>query len=233
MGEAKRRKANELGFGRPKRGLVVSPPIEIDGSSLYVRSNKLDRQELRAWLLFFDRLVWPSSRAIHLASGPDEHFLEQCGILTRPEYTVWGDGAQGIAEGQMRAFHDLDLKAPGLWALAQGENSLLIRDKVLEPECGIALNFYNAIPVPNQDVPLQEILEFKRKRFDELERLRAEIDGFVDSVSAADDKETEIKKHSKTIDCACADAIRVCHEWQFPVRLTNFKASFEIRPFVN
>ena len=72
MGEAKRRKQNDLNFGRvPRdainRGLVVSPPIEIQGSNLFVKSSSLDPQELRFALLFWDRLVWPSSRNIYLA----------------------------------------------------------------------------------------------------------------------------------------------------------------------
>ncbi len=70
MGEAKCRKVNDPNFGRvPKsanyRGLVVSPPIEIDGTSLHVKSSNLDPQELRFALLFWDQLVWPSSRAVH------------------------------------------------------------------------------------------------------------------------------------------------------------------------
>lgn len=67
MGEA-----SDPNFG--KRGLVVSAPFEVQGTTLRVRSSNLDPQELRSSVLLWDRLVWPSSRAIHLASGPDESF---------------------------------------------------------------------------------------------------------------------------------------------------------------
>jgi len=133
MGEARHRKEHDPNFGRvPKdannRGLVVSPPIEIDGTKLIAKSSNLDPQELRFALLFWDRLVWPSSRAIHFASGPDEVFLESTGILTRPDYTIYGDAAQEIAKGQIQAFLDLERSEPGVWALAQGENSFLLKD---------------------------------------------------------------------------------------------------------
>src|SRR3989442_5161137 len=102
MGDAKRRKQADPNFGRiPKRpahrGLVISPPLEIEGERLFIKSTSLHPQELRFALLFWDRLVWPSSRAIHIASGPDEQFLESAGVLRRPDYTFNGDAAQGIA----------------------------------------------------------------------------------------------------------------------------------------
>jgi len=235
MGEAKRRAANDPTFGKrkpPSRGLIVSPPLEIKGTNLYVRSSNLDPQELRFSLLLFDQIVWPSSHAIFLASGPDEEFLERAGILTRPNYTFYGDVAQGLARTQIQAFADLDAREPGRWSLAQGENSILLHDKLLDPDAGAFLELSRAIPVPNKDVPLNEVLEFKRRRNDELQRLRAELDGFVAAINLAEDKEAELQRRIATIDAACADALRVSHEWQFPVRLTNFKASVELRPIV-
>jgi len=233
MGEAKRRKAADPNYGCPKRGLVVSPPIEVEGSRLYARLSNLDPQELRFSLLLWDRLVWPSSRAIHFASGPDEEFLERAGVLRRPEYTVWGDAAQGIASGQIQAFLDLENREPGLWALAQGENSLLLKDRLLDEGKGGLIELHRAVPVPNKDVPLNEILEFKVKRNDELQLLRTEIDALFAALNAAPDKQAELANQVAQIDRACAATIKVSKEWQFPVRLTNIKASVELRPFVS
>jgi len=186
VGEAKRRKASDPNFGKqrpPKRGLIVSPPLEIKGTSLYVRSSNLDPQELRFSLLLFDQIVWPSSRAIFFASSPDEEFLEQAGVLTRPNYTFSGDVAQGLAKTQIQAFADLDAREPGRWSLAQGENSFFLHDNLLEPDAGALLELQRAIPIPDKDVPLNEVLEFKRRRNDELQRLRAEIDGFMAAIN--------------------------------------------------
>ena len=232
MGEAKRRKAADPSYGRSKRGLVVSAPITIEGTMLQMRSSNIDPQELRLAVLFWDRLVWPSSRGLYLSSGPDEQFLEQERILSRPEYTVWGEAAQGFAKSHMQAFLDLEAREPGQWSLAQGENSLLIRDRLLESGAGVLLELHRALPVPDKDVPLNEILEFKRRRNGELELLRTELDGFVVAVNQAEDKAADLEKHVAKIDAACADALRVSREWQFPVRLANLKASIEFRPFV-
>ena len=59
MGEAKRRAASDPNFGKakpPKLGLVVSPPIEIQGISLLIKSSNLDPQELRSSILLWDSL---------------------------------------------------------------------------------------------------------------------------------------------------------------------------------
>lgn len=235
MGEANRRKQNDQNFGKiPKesgyRGLVVSPPLEIEGSSLFAKSSNLDPQELRFALLFWDRLVWPSSRAIHFASGPDETFLESAGILTRPEYTVWGDAAQGIARGQVQAYQDLERSEPGVWALAQGENSLLWKDGLADEGKGALIELHQAIPIPKHDVPLAEILEFRQRRRDELLLLRHQLESFVSEIEGSADKPQALQKRIAELDQACANLLLVGKEWQFPVYLSNFKASFSLTP---
>lgn len=235
MGEAKRRKQTEPNFGRvPRdanyRGLVVSPPIEIEGSRLFAKSSNLDPQELRFALLFWDRLVWPSSRAIHFASGPDETFLESAGILSRPEYTFNGDGAQGIARGQIQAYQDLERSEPGVWALAQGENSLLLKDGFADEGRGSLVELHRAIPIPKQDVPLAEILEFRQRRRDELVLLRHHLETFVSEIEGSADKPLALQKRVAELDQACANLLSVGREWQFPVYLSNLKASFSLSP---
>lgn len=235
MGEAKRRKQSDPNFGRvPKtahiRGLVVSPPIEIQGDRLFAKSSTLDPQELRFALLFWDRLVWPSSRAIHFANGPDEDFLERAGILTRPEYTLNGDIAQGIARGQVQAYLDLERSEPGAWALAQGENSFLWRDGLADEGKGALVELHRAIPIPKQDVPLADILEFRLRRRDELVALRYQIESFVSEIEGAADKPLALQRRIAELDQACANLLIVGREWQSPVYLSNMKASFSLSP---
>ena len=235
MGEAKRRKQMERNFGRiPKsshnRGLVVCPPIEIQGSNLFVKSSTLDPQELRFALLFWDNLLWPSSRAVHFASGPDEAFLQAEGILSRPEYTVYGDAAQGIARGQIQAFHNMEQAEPGAWALSQGENSFLLKEGIIEEGRGTLVELHRAVPIPKHDVPLNEILEFKLKRKDELLILRHLLESFTSAIDTASDKQTALQKRKDEIDSACADLLTVRREWRLPVYLSNIRASFNLTP---
>ena len=235
MGEAKRRREQEKNFGKvPKdakgQGLIICPPMTIEESTLSARSSNLDPQELRFALLFWDHLVWPASRAVYFANGPDEDFLQSAGVLTRPDYTFYGDAAQGILKGQIQAYLDYEAREPGRWALSQGENSLLVKGGVAEADKGVLLELHRAIPIPQHEVPLAEILEFKERRRDELGFLRHQIDTFMYSIEQAEDKQAAFQKQAKEIDLACADLLRVSKEWQSPVYLSNLKAAFSFSP---
>ena len=231
MGDAKRRKAVDPSYGRPKRGLIISPPMEIAGTRLSVKTAAIDKQELRFSLLFWDRLVWPSSRAFHIGSGPDELYLESIGVLNRPDYTFNGDVAAGMAAGYVKAFQDLNQKAPGQWAMAHGENSLILSGVRMPPDESTVVEIHRAIPVPDKDVPLEDLLSFKHKRHDELINLRNHLDGFVAAANAASDKVSELNRLTAEVDAACAEVLRVSKEWKFPVRLSSLKTSVKLRPF--
>lgn len=235
MGEAKRRQQSDPSFGRsPKkasyRGIVISPPIEISGTSLHIKNSELDPLELRFSLLFWDRLVWPSSRAIHIASGQDASFLESEGILSRPEYTFYGDMAQGMAKSQIQAFIERDQSEPGIWSLAQGENSLLLREGLFDRDIGALVELNRAIPIPKQDIPIPEILEFKLRRRAELLAFRNHIETMIGQIERADDKREALQNCILEIDQACANLLRVGREWQFPIYLSNLRTSFSLKP---
>ena len=233
MGEAKRRMAADPHYGRaPKngRGLVVTCPVEIDGGMIRIQGGTLDPQELRLALLFWDRLAWPTSNAIFIGGAADEKFLEECGVLSRPHYVMHGDGADIMVRTYLQAFADLDAKEPGCWALAQGRNTILLRENALEDARGVLVSLYSAIPVPNFDVPLQEVLEFRERRRDELLALRAHIDSLYQQVTTAVDSRHQLRVCFDEIDRACADVLRVQKERGFAMRLADLKASFNLNP---
>lgn len=213
------------------RGLVVSSPMMIQGNTLLVKNSNLDRQELRLSLLFWDRLAWPASRIVYLGSGPDEQFLEDAGILSRPRVggPISGDMAQCMAREHLSAFRTLEENEPGIWALAQGERSFLLKEGQLEEGRSLLVELHRAIPVPDKDVPLADILEFRSKRRDELLRLRAEIDTFYDATAKAADGGFELQRCVNQIELACADLFRASKEGRNPFRLADLKMSYELR----
>lgn len=233
MGEAKRRKATDPNYGKLpketlKRGLVISPPMVVDGTSLNIKHSNIDHSELRFSLLYWDKLVWPSSRIIHFSSNDDERFLEEAGILSRPEYNFNGYAGHSIAASQLQAFQDLESAEPGAWGMAMGENSLLINSAHFEAGKGALVELHRAIPIPKSDVPLNEILEFKERRRDELLALRHHLDKLLSEVTAASDVHEALQKQLKEVDSACANLLQVGKGWQFPVHVSNLKASFSI-----
>jgi hypothetical protein len=210
------------------RGLVISPPIVVDGQSLHIKHSNIDPSELRFSLLYWDKLVWPSSRIIHLESNDDENFLEEVGVLSRPEYSFNGYVSHSIAASQIQAFHDHEKTEPGSWAMAIGESSLLIKDANFEQGKGALIELHRAIPVPSGEVPLNEILEFKVRRKDELLAMRHHLDQLFLEVQSSSNVREALEKKIGEVDSACADLLKVGKEWQFPVHVSNLKASFSI-----
>ena len=230
MGEAKVRKSRDAFYGMPKRGIIVSPPTVIEGTSMRIVNSNLDPQELRFSLLFWDRLIWPSSRAIFIESGPDASFLESASILSRPDYTYNGDMAQGVARGFIQAFEDMNVREPGLWAMSHGERSMILADQNTKKFNGAQVELLHAVPVPNKDVPLAEILEFKQKRGSELVAFRSEIDSLTAHLETSRDQEAELVAAVNRVDASCHDLLKVGGEWQYPVRLSNWKCNLELKP---
>jgi Family of unknown function (DUF6236) len=231
QGRSPMHKVNPRGQKR-SRGLVMSSPMEVNKEELLVKSFSLDLQEIRFALLFWDRLAWPLMWIFGPDCSPDEQFLIDAGILSRPKAPYYdGDIADIVAYSQVHAFLEIEQREPGLWVLAQGENSLLLKNRVLEVGRGALIELHRAIPIPDKDVPLSDILEFKAKRSDDLQNLQQEIDSFFTSVNNAADKEFELRRHIKQIDAACADLLKVAKESIIRFRLSDLRASFELRPF--
>jgi hypothetical protein len=180
--------------------------------------------------LFWDKLAWPTNNFLHIQSGPDAEFLEKVGVLSRPLFRFSGSDVDIMLNTQVQAWRDLDANNPGNWALSQGENSFLVRNQVLTEGNGTSFTLHRAIPVPDQTVPLADILDFKVKRVDELYALREAIDGMAAHIAKAENQQDELAKQVNSLDKRCTDVLKIAKEWPFPIRLTNVKASLDLKP---
>lgn len=239
MGQAAQRARTDPSFGRipkemkeKKRGLVVSVPLVVAENSVRVISTALDPQELRYSLLFWDELVRPQNNLIHIEPGAVEQFLMDEGILKMRSLRFVGNGeiAQSFAQMHIEAFKQLDGESPGTWSLATGPRSFNWDNLDGGNRDGFSLELLRAIPVPDVDVPLEEVLEFKARRHPELLALRAEVDSFSLSISKAENTESELHKKKEFIENACRELLSVGMEWKFPVRISDLKCSFELNP---
>jgi hypothetical protein len=207
------------------RGVILTNPMRIDGGRIQLGGG-LHPEELRYALLFWDQIVWPSSRLIYVDGGPDSEYLESAGVLSRPDYSVDGCAAQGMLAGVLAAHQDLSRENPRAWALLEGPNSISFDREVAGRPRGLGVDLVKCIPVPAGDVPLPEILEFKHRRRDELLLLRAELERLNSLALLSNDPEEFIYLAMEEIDKACRDVLAVSREWQFPVALADKRIEF-------
>lgn len=212
-------------------GLILSCPITINGNHLKITRSSIAPQELRFALLFWDRLSWPLLHGLQIHGGQDECYLKDAGILDRPIYNILGDQIQAIQLAQIEHFKVSNNKNPGMWAMGLGENSILTGEHVDKDSNGTLISLLNAIPIPTTDVPLAEILEFRQRRRAELLSFRSHVQLMLSEITGSNDSEQELLLKIKLLDKACSDLINTTKEWQFPVHLSDFKASlnFDIK----
>lgn len=255
MGEAKRRKAVDPYYGmRPKhgRGILLSAPITYDGNEIVAKSSSVDPAELRRATLFWDRLVWPDSKIISLGSNDDEKLLEAEGLLTRPRPTRYNDTAgvgnmsalmritnsQDITLGIDQAKHfvqqhvdeflDLERHEPGQWTMSQGEGSLVMKNKNFVEGRGQLVTLAKAIPLPDPNYPLHDLLEFKHRRQDEIIALTHELDKFFSQIANAKDAEFEMSRLVRVVDKQCGDMLKVAKESKHRFYLGDLSFSLSV-----
>lgn len=229
MGQAKFRKENDPEYGKAKptvRGLIISPPMVVSGDTVRITSSELDPKDLRASLLYWDRLAVPASTTISIGEeDSDAKYLESAGVLYRPKYPISGSMSDIMMRLPALALEDYEKTSPGAWSIGGGENSILTLGGYTTAQEGILISLYGATPIPSEEVPLPEILNFRQKRRDELLSFRAHLDSLAQEISSSKDTQAELKRKLSELDKACSDLAKVCQEWQSPVYLGDLKAS--------
>ena len=213
-----------------QRGLVISCPITISGTSFHLKSSALDLQELRFALLFWDKLDFPTNNLISIGLDQDAQFLASAGILRRTKVQVLGSGdlVQGFAQAHVHAYRALDEQEPGVWSLGTGENAVSFPDADVEHGRGALIRLYQAIPVPDKDVPFQDILEFRSKRSAELLALRHHLEAIYQRIVAAGDGALALNTEIGALEQAIADHIKASKESKMSFRNMSFDASLNV-----
>lgn len=195
-----------------KRGIVISTPIIARKGLLQIDAVPLDAQQLRYWLLFWDKLNFPQLDALYIDTGNEGQFLETAGILERHQVNdvvinMSGDPTEDRPEEQfqhhfLRAFRELDAKEKGVWSIATGEQSISLDDDEFDEGRGVLFRLHHALPVPGEDVPLDDVLKFKEKRRDELLALRYHLDAAYLRITTSPDRSFSMNSELAAIELA-------------------------------
>ncbi len=85
-----------------------------------------------------------------------------------------------------------------------------------------------AIPLPDPNFPLQDLLEFKHKRSDEIVGLTHELDKFYSQIANARDSDFELYRLLRVVDKQCADLIKASRESKRKFHVGDFSISLSI-----
>lgn len=175
--------------------------------------------------MYWDLIDYPDNNLISIGASPDIEFLISSGVATRTRVQFGGMINSGNGEffivAQKAVFDRYEKENPGCWSIAQVSQQPFFPDS--KPKTSIEYELLNNLPVPEYDVPLNEILEFKAKRKDELTSFRIYIDELYQSIINAGDipraKNTAILK----IEKALSDVDRTLDESAVKRTITSLK----------
>lgn len=208
-----------------KRGIVISPPFSRLPTGGIQVGGYLSTYEIRKYLLYWDELDYPDNSFVSVDAGSDMQFLINTGVASRTKVSFQGSVSSGSGEfflaAQQAAFDKHNKLEPGAWSLAQSADEPLFINAQSSP--AIEYELWNALPVPQHDVPLNEILEFKAKRRDELLALRVYLDEMHEAVISSADipraKNTQLTK----LELALKDVDRVLGEHGISKLMTSLR----------
>jgi hypothetical protein len=219
-----------------KRGIIITSPFKFDGRTLNIINSKIDPVFLRHCLLFWDRIDWPDNNIISLGGEtPETQFLTDSNILTRTKITLGGFSGNigySLLIMQEAAFHLHNDTEPGLWSLAQESTNLVLPRETSTEKRTIEIELYKYIPVPDRVVSLEDILNFKEKRKDELLVFRSLMDGlYTEIINSKDIPRSKIAAIEK-LQISIADLHRLMKESSIKRCLSTLKVELNLSDLI-
>lgn len=214
------------------RGLVLRPPYSqhaLNG----VRFEMDDPLELRLGALYWDKIASPQVSPL-VQTTRDHTILDDEGVLMRPD-SQYKDNlvlnhknldVAPLVRAHVEAFNDLERLHPGRWALSQGNRKHIVDMNFAAKDGGMLVELVQAIPVPLDNCPIDNVLRFKEKHRSELLRLRMSIDETHQSVVEAEDQQAALIRSAQEIEMACLDLIKASSSWFRYFKLTDLQSIF-------
>lgn len=179
---------------------IIAAPARVSGNGAQFRSEGgVTPEELRYFLLYWDKVVIPTTNLVHLAV-PQEDELLTTGVVTRPRVPFSGAfNGELMARAQLLAqtavARDLIKNDRSVdWALHQIGSEIIVPDNESIEKQLIRVDLVNSLPVPNGDVPFPDVLEFKERRKDELIQLHQAIDDLYLEILSSPDPSLKTKQ---------------------------------------
>lgn len=217
-----------------ERGVIFTPvemrPIETTNRFKMVRGvTKLD---INYFLLYWDKLVSPSNNNFHFGL-PYEDELISSGKLERPMFSSrYMDDSMitaFFADAQMKSLDVMKGKNNKVdWRMHFLNEEISLPKSELIIKQALRFDLYNLLPVPGENVHINEILEFKERRADELITLHSYMDELYKEVMTSFDLDLSRAKSISGLKKAIADLDSLNNQtWKSPIKF-NISSSFEL-----
>lgn len=214
-----------------ERGIIATPvTVNKRNNTDFTFNVGMSREKLRYYLLYWDDIVIPTNSLMHFGIENEKLLVEQK-LIRRPSVRlnkIGGDGGKSLLEAQAIVAEALMGMEPGKWVFMQNGDRLHLSDNHSELRNNITLDIANVMPVPPADTPIEDILEFKFQRKDQLGELWHYLDELCLKVQKEPDRALAQRITIHDFGKAIEASMQVTKERWRGFHLTNFKASVSL-----
>lgn len=225
-----------VSFGHKNRSLVLNPSMKrLPGGGLALTGDEIDPLQLRFMLLFWDFFDIPTHNLAHMLPDAETAFLMKAGLAKQTVVEFQGqyfDIELGDAIGQLQGMvlQHHEARGRGGWSVLSESGSSALGSASLEDNKGLLISLHKCIPVPDKDVPIEDLLEFKTKKNSELLALRFHLEELYQVILNAPDQHQAILTQFGKLETAIEEHLAVCKEARFKLRLGGINGALNIVP---
>lgn len=216
-----------------ERGVVASPALIDITLSGFTMKRSISKEEIRYYSLYWDKVVIPGSNLVYVGV-PEEDILIQTGVIERPLVGFSGtwsgsDLGHSFALAQAKVAEDLLASNREVdWVLHQMGSSLVLPSKFQMQQPNLRFDLVNALPVPSGDIPIEDVLEFKNRRRDQLNVLHKSLDDLYTQIINSPDPDFASTRVVADLKTAISELNQVSNERWKMTRKYDFSAQLNL-----
>jgi hypothetical protein len=201
------------------RGIIATAAqinIQPDGFSVDTRNGGLSENDIKYFLLYWDKVIIPANNFVY-AEIPFEKDLVESNIIERPIVSFHGsfNGSEigkAMLDGESKIVEERIKDKKVDWTIHQFNNQLILPDNKIIKKKIFKFELINILPVPNDNVPIYDIIDFKKRRKDEFLALHDTLDELYFEILKSPDSDLKQLKTIKNLQKIISDIEKVQKE---------------------
>ncbi|MFD2703833.1 DUF6236 family protein [Paenibacillus shunpengii] len=220
-----------------KRGIIVTPPFDHkeveDGFHSIKTGGGFDPSKLREYLFYWDQINIIQHPAITIDCGPEvESLLKENIVSYAKNANVRSFSKHDLGpyyiQTQADTYQYLNTNDDStLWSIAQPYGELILPEGYYKQAPVTQIELVNLLPFPSEEVHLDDILEFKLKRYSELIAIRHAMEDFYLEIINSNDIPLSKTRAIEKIETTVKDINRVIDEKKMKKFFSSVKVSLD------
>lgn len=210
--------------------IALGMEVSESGNGRYNMGPSLTISDLNYYTLFWDEILIPTTRVVNFTLPNEDEYIG-LGIISRPPLEIWT--TTNLTHEYIR--HQKQLleqkrkeERSSDWSLHQIGNEFIAEETFEEKNRGLRIEIFDALPIPDESVPLADIMEFKNRSQQAYMDFHGYLDDLYTSIIHAPD-DPFLKSKSYLDFESSLDNIKKLNDdqWRGKLKKINFSWGFD------